>query len=124
MLRVSIASDLGPILRSMDSAEAGDALELLTLTAEADMQPYVKRDTGRLERSARGASDFRGGKIVYTALDDDGEEYASIAYEDPRIGSHGDQNPKATAHWAEAASDDHAEEWARLLADEIAREAS
>lgn len=124
MLKVSIASDLSPILAAMDSAEAGDALELLALTAEADMRPYVKRDTGQLERSALGASDFRAGKIVYTALDDDGEEYASIAYEDPRIGSHGDQNPQATAHWAEAASDDHAEEWAELLAGAIAKEAS
>lgn len=124
MLTVSIASDLAPLLRAMDSAEAGDALELLTLTVEEDMRPYVKHDTGHLEDSARSNSDFRGGKIVYTAADEDGEDYAAAAYEDTRVGKHGNQNANATARWAEKASEDRAEEWAEMIAHAIEREAS
>jgi len=125
VLRVSIASDLAPLLMAMDSAAAGDALELLTVTVEEDMRPYVKHDTGRLEESARKNSDFRGGRIVYTAVDEEtGEDYAAAAYEDPRVGEHGDQNDKATAHWAEAASNDRSEEWAELLAQAMIKEMS
>lgn len=124
MLRVSIASDLTPLLRAMDSAEAGDALELLTMTVEEGMRPYVKHDTGHLEDSARFNSDFRGGKIVYTTVDEDHDEYAAAAYEDPRVGKHGTQNKKAAARWAEAASNDNSEEWAEMLALAVIKEAS
>lgn len=122
-LRVRVDVDLAGILRSLDSAEAGAALELLTRTVEQDMRPYVKHDTGQLEDSASLNSDFAGGRIVYTAVDSRGTDYAGYAYEDPNVAAT-DPNPKATANWAEACAADRRGEWERLLGSEIERGAS
>lgn len=118
--KVNVTVDLSKALGAMDSAAAGDALELLTLTIEEDMRPYVKHDTGQLEDSAALNSDFRGGRIVYTATRD-GKEYAGYAYEDPNVAVT-DPNPRATARWAEHAAEDRGAEWARILADALREE--
>lgn len=96
-----------------------DALESLTRQIEADMRPYVKHLTGALERSAEVASDFRGGRITYTATDRRGHEYASDAYNDPNVGRHAGQNPKATAEWGRKAEQDLGASWAQYAGELI-----
>lgn len=115
-VQVRITTDLGGMLAALDSAEAGAALELLTLTVEEDMRPYVKKDTGKLEGSAQKSSDFARGRIVYTAEDARGREYAGYAYDDPNVGKHDGQNRKAAAQWAEVSAADRMGEWERAMA--------
>ena len=99
------------------AARIPDALETLTRKVEADMRPFVKHDTGALESSALLNSDFRGGTIRYTATRGHGE-YAGYAYDDPNVAAT-DHNPKATAHWDEAARAERSEEWARVYVDAL-----
>lgn len=121
-IKVTIESDLSAILSSFQGEEAKDALELLTRTVEADMRPYVKKDTGALEASAESNSRFREGVIVYTATRGYCE-YAGYAYEDPNVAST-DRNPKATSHWDEAAADERMDEWEQLIADALTGDAA
>ena len=100
--RLDVSVDLSPALARLEGPGAADALEALTREIEADIRPYVKRDTGTLEQSAELASDFRAGRVEWTAVDEHGE-YASYAYYDKNVGAHEGQNPKATSHWIEAA---------------------
>jgi hypothetical protein len=118
---IKVDVDLNKMLRGLESAQAGDAMELLTRTVEADMRPYVKRDTGQTVDSAQILSDFRAGEIVYDATRVAGHPYAEYAYEDPHVAKT-DTNPKATAHWKDAAERDRAGEWGDLLRDELARQ--
>ena len=113
---VSVKVDLSPITDRLQSA---DVLERVTREIEADIRPYVKRDTGAVEESAQLMSDYRSGRIVWSATDRGGD-YAGYAYEDQNVGAHSGQNPKATARWAEVAKAEKAEEWARMAAEIIA----
>lgn len=117
-VEVTVRVDLDRMARALESAAA---LELLTTKVEEDMRPYVKHDTGQLEDSARGHSDFAAGRIVYSANRGHGE-YASYAYYDETVGDHAGQNAKATARWAEAAAADRMAEWERVLSDELTKE--
>lgn len=113
-IKVSMTANLSGILKAFEGEQAKDALELLTRTVEADMRPYVKKDTGALEDSAVANSKFREGVIVYTANRGYGE-YAGYAYEDPNVAST-DRNPRATSRWDEAAAAARMDEWERTLA--------
>lgn len=116
---MSYAIDISDI-ESLESGQLhGDVLEKLTMQVEADMRPYVKRDTGALERSAATNSDFRAGRITYSATDERGREYASDAYNDPRVGSHEGQNPKAAPEWASRAETDLGGSWAEYAGELI-----
>lgn len=116
-MSIKVECDFSDINKRLGDTRVKDALELITRTIEADMRPYVKRDTGTLEDSAQVASNFRAGEIVYTATQGNGE-YASFAYEDPHVAAT-DTNPHATAHWDEAAMQDRQDEWARLFAETL-----
>lgn len=111
---VSVKVDLKPALSRLSGNGKADALEALSREVEADIRPYVKRDTGTLEQSAELASDYRSGRIVWTAQD--GGEYAGYAYDDPNVGDHAGQNPRATARWIDAAKSVLMEDWKRMAA--------
>ena len=100
----------------MESLESGavhdDALERMAMQIEGDLRPYVKRDTGALERSAATNSDFRAGRITYSATDDRGHEYASDAYWDDRVRKGPRQNPRASGQWDRKAEADLGDSWA------------
>lgn len=117
---VDVSVRLDKLAKALESTTA---LELLTTKVEEDMRPYVKRDTGQLENSARRLSDFAAGRIVYSADRGHGE-YASYAYYDENVGDHMGQNAQATARWASAVAADRQAEWAQLLGEEIAKEAN
>lgn len=111
---VSVKVDLTPALSRLSGNGKADAIEALSREVEADIEPYVKRDTGTLAGSPEIASDYRAGRIVWTAQD--GGEYAGYAYDDPNVGDHEGQNPKATARWIEAAKRELMDSWTRLAA--------
>ena len=110
-------------LSDVESLESGalhdDLLEKLTMQIEGDLRPYVKHDTGALERSSATNSDFRAGRITYSATDDRGREYASEAYWDPRVRKGPRQNPKGTDQWDREAEDDLGDSWAAYAGDLI-----
>lgn len=114
-IEVSVKVDLKPALSRLRGSKKADALESLTREIEADIRPYVKRDTGTLEESAQHMSDFRAGKIVWSAEDGYGE-YAGYAYDDQRVGQHSGQNPQAAPQWASVAKNDLMDSWTRLAA--------
>lgn len=119
-MRVTVRHDLGRMTRALESSAP---LELLTMTVEEDMRPYVKHDTGQLELSARTQSDFAAGRVVYSAVrGKKARQYASHAYYDEAVGDHVGQNPRASAKWAEAAKRDCGEEWARLFGELTVKE--
>ena len=116
---MSITIDVSDI----ESLEAGavhdDALEKLTMQVEGDLRPYVKHDTGALERSSATNSDFRAGRITYSATDDRGHEYAADAYWDSRVRRGPRQNPKASDQWDRKAEADLGDSWAEYAGDVI-----
>lgn len=115
-LKVTVRSvDLKPALSRLRGTAKADAIEALSREIEADIQPYVKRDTGTLMDSPRAASDYRAGRIVWTAQKD-GKEYAGHAYDDPNVGRHEGQNPLATWHWIDVAKNDLLASWVKLAA--------
>lgn len=114
-VRVSVNVDLSGIAGRFSRDVLADVTEQLSRAIEADMRPYVKRDTGELEASPELASDFRAGEIAYTADQGDGE-YAGYAYDDPNVGDHGHNNPQATHQWDVVAANDHMGDWERIAA--------
>ena len=114
-LNVGVKVDLKPALSRLRGTAKADAIEALSREIEADIQPYVKRDTGTLSESPRALSDYRAGKVVWSATDG-GDDYAGYAYEDPNVGAHAGQNPKATARWIEAAKADLMDSWTKFAA--------
>lgn len=114
-MKVAVRVDLGPALSRLTGRGKADAVEALTREVEADIQPYVKRDTGTLSESPRALSDYRAGRVVWSATEG-GKEYAGYAYDDPSVGDHEGQNPRATDHWVEAAKADLMDGWERLAA--------
>ena len=121
---MSITIDVSDV-ESLESGEMhDDLLEKLTMQIEGDLRPYVKHDTGALERSSATNSDFRAGRITYSATDDRGREYASHAYYDERVRRGPRQNPKATDQWDRKAEADLGESWAAYAGDLIEEAAS
>lgn len=116
---MSFTVDVSDVRAFESGSIRDDALEKLTRQIEADMRPYVKKLTGTLERSAEVSSDFRGGRITYTASGSNGD-YASYAYHDSHVGRHANQNPKATSEWSKAAERDLGSSWADYAAKLIA----
>lgn len=107
-------------LESLESGQLhGDVLERLTMQIEGDLRPYVKHDTGALERSSATNSDFRAGRITYSASDDRGREYAADAYFDERVRRGPRQNPKASDQWDRKAEADLGDSWAAYAGDLI-----
>lgn len=85
------------------------AQTLYAMQVGEDMNTYVHDDTKQLQDSMRTSSDFPAGKIVWSAKNEQGEDYAQHAYEEdpgPR-----DKNPKATPHWDKAAKSAHVDDW-------------
>lgn len=106
-------------ISDIESLESGavhdDALERLARQVEGDLRPYVKRSNvghPHLVDSAATNSDFRAGRITYSATDDRGHEYASDAYWDPRVRDGEGQNPKASDQWDRKAEADLGDSWA------------
>ena len=120
---IKVTADLAPLLSPLTGRGREDAMERLAREVEADVRPYVKRDTGSLEDSAATYSDFRSGRIVWSAQGPGGE-YAGHAYETEGVGRHTGQNPKATARWAEAAKRELLESWRRLASEAFSGGAS
>ena len=109
---MSLTIDVSDI-ESLESGQLhGDVLEKLTMQIEGDLRPYVKHDTGALERSAATNSDFRAGSITYSATDDRGHEYAADAYWDSRVRKGPRQNPRASGQWDRKAEADLGDSWA------------
>lgn len=110
-------------LESLESGQLhGDVLERLTMQIEGDLRPYVKRsgvEHPHLVDSAATNSDFRAGRITYSASDDRGREYAADAYWDPRVRSGPGQNPKASDQWDRKAEADLGDSWAAYAGDLI-----
>ena len=91
-----------------------NAQTMFAMQVGEDMNAYVHDDTKQLQDSMRTSSDFPGGKIVWSAKNERGEDYAQHAYEEdpgPR-----DKNPKATPHWDKAASAAHHGDWRKAAA--------
>lgn len=110
-------------LESIESGPLhGDLLEKLARQVEGDLRPYVKRSNvghPHLVDSAATNSDFRAGRITYSATDDRGHEYASDAYWDPRVRDGAGQNPKASDQWDRKAEADLGDSWAAYAGDLI-----
>lgn len=122
-LGFKVTVDAGDVLDRLRGGGFDDCLERITREIEGDMRPYVKRDTGTLEGSAALNSDFRRGRIVWTA-EGEGGEYAGYAFDDPAVGTHAGQNPKATARWTEVAKKENSDRWRRLASRVFAGDAS
>ncbi len=117
-LSVSVKVDLGGVTSRFDARAQADATEALARQVEADSRPYVKHDTGLLEGSAALGSDFRGGHVTYSAASH-GSQYAGYSYDDPHVAAT-DRNPKATAHWVEAAQRSCSQRWRATVAKRFA----
>lgn len=79
-------------------------LPKLTSVVFADMRPFVKMDTGMLDRSAETASDFAKGKIVwntpYAHYQHENHEAKTLTY-----------HPLATKRWTEKAENQCKNDW-------------
>ena len=80
------------------------ALPKLTSVILADMRPFVKMDSGMLDRSAEVASEFNKGKIIWDT------PYANRQHESDNVKTL-TYHPQATGHWTEKAEQQCASDW-------------
>ncbi|MCO6019339.1 hypothetical protein CKN86_09585 [Carnobacterium divergens] len=88
------------------------AIEPVTLQVAKDANRYVAKDTGALESSVWGASNFPLGRIVWAA------EYAAAIYFGSQSLKH-DKNPLASHLWFEVAKKNDLEKWLKVTKNAI-----
>lgn len=109
-----ITVDIDGLQGRFSDKKLKNAQTLFAMQVGEDMNTFVHVDTKQLHDSMRVSSDFEHGKIVWSAKDDDGKDYAQSAYESdpgPR-----DRNPKATPHWDLEARAQHLQDWRKAAA--------
>lgn len=104
--KVDIYVDLSRFKNNIKKAQK--VLDLLVLT---DTEPYVRYDTGKTNDSAYELSTIGSGKVIYDAIDDEGNHYAYSAYTNEENNVTTTWHPQATPYWFEKSKQLYKDKW-------------